>query len=1255
MRDLKQKYKELNFRIRIISTTLLTSIIQWLEKCKNNVSNKLENPISLESLSPTCDIENENRDGNLKNDFQNIYFSALENAIDNRNNYNIGITSSYGSGKSSIIKSFSKLFSYKYKFLSISLASFNSAKELVYGPAKAEDKCKECKHEINQLIELSILQQLFYSEKASNLPHSRFKRISKISWWKLAILTLSFILWLLSIFFVFEPTFIQSTTIVKEFYSAVNKNRISEICIVIFIVGLFYLIYNLARIARKTKLNKLNVSSGEIELDVPNDRSILNRYLDEIVYFFEKTACNVLIIEDLDRFDNTAIFTKLHEINNLLKNSKAIKRRIVFVYAVKDNLFKDQKRIKFFDVIIPIVPIINSSNSRDKFKVMLDENCKYHTVSFDLLTYISMYISDMRLLKNIINEFVIYKNKIGKDLIDDKLLAMIVFKNIYPTEFVEMHSGKGIVYEILKSKKHLLLENKINEIDARIVQLNNAIADMNNFTVQSKMELIGVYVNKLWSKLNEAVSVNIKNENFKYVDLNKEEVFQKFIKNDIIEYVSYSGGNQRTSIKFIDIENSVDPVNKYEMRLKLIKLKQENAIETYKKEIEQLNFEKNDLNNWSVEKIANRFNIEIFNPLLAKEKYQLTLYLLRNGYINEDFHDYISIFHPGSMTYDDKEFYFSIKNRKQLGYKFKLTSLNLIIESLRFEEFEQIEILNIYIVDFLLSNQNKYIDNTNRIFEQLSNESHTSVEFIDAYIENGSHLDLFINLLAQTWKNMWKFIDASSNFSTEKKDKYLLLIIQYGELSNIHGLDINGCLSHYISNKTDFLSLIPISLNDKMKSIISDLCLVFNTLQDAMNNIDLFEYIIDVRYYNFNIEVLELIINERGVKIDDLHNVLKTQNYTTILKSDFTPLIENINENLDLYYECIYSQLEDNTEEDELKFADLLNSNLDDGYKENIIKKNNIPISNLEMVKNPELWQILACHSKFTAFWENIFIYFEEFKTIDDFLVQYLNNEQIFIELSNFNIDGVLRKEKSIVDGLVNNIIMCEALSIDSYNYLLKSLNYTYNSLSFEILSPNKIDCLINYKIFNPTKSNFDYLKIKFPNKLINLLEKNKNQFDNVYKFIEYDSVNALQLMHSKEISTSNKISFVLYLDKEHKEIIDNSVELCNAICQYIVPQENLLISSDFLLTLVTYSNEIDLKLYVAIMLMKTNKKKDFISQILTLMGLPYSDLIKKTRKPIKLEMNNVNQKLAFFLESQCYISTQKPHGKEIWIRTKLK
>lgn len=69
---------------------------------------------------------------------------------------------------------------------------------------------------------------------------------------------------------------------------------------------LYFVVEYFVRSYGNSKLNKLNLKDGVIE--IKEETSIFNNHLDEILYFFQVTKYNVVIIEDLDRFGSPDIF-----------------------------------------------------------------------------------------------------------------------------------------------------------------------------------------------------------------------------------------------------------------------------------------------------------------------------------------------------------------------------------------------------------------------------------------------------------------------------------------------------------------------------------------------------------------------------------------------------------------------------------------------------------------------------------------------------------------------------------------------------------------------------------------------------------------------------------------------------------------------------------------------------------------------------------------------------------------------------------
>lgn len=155
--------------------------------------------------------------------------------------------------------------------------------------------------------------------------------------------------------------------------------------------------------------------------------------------------------------------------NTLLNNYDGIKGRIVFVYAIRDDIFTDTDRTKFFEFIIPVIPIINSTNSGEIFLQKLEESEKkgiVHEISQEFILDVSPYVEDMRILQNIYNEFVVYKETIRTDqdlkLSDETMMALIIFKNLYPREFAELQMERGVVKQAFEDKQNIYLDNVCN-------------------------------------------------------------------------------------------------------------------------------------------------------------------------------------------------------------------------------------------------------------------------------------------------------------------------------------------------------------------------------------------------------------------------------------------------------------------------------------------------------------------------------------------------------------------------------------------------------------------------------------------------------------------------------------------------------------------------------------------------------------------------------------------------------------------------
>ena len=422
--------------------------------------------IKLHSLAPTDDAEK-----------VESYLKTLSWALLNSKSIkNIAIAAPYGAGKSSIIDTYIKKNKFTHKYLKISLATFQDLKE--------DNDTTKTKDELERLIELSLLQQFFYHEKDSEIPDSKFQKTKKKNKLTLFIYVLLIILFCISFAFVFQNNIVSDfiskyMPFFDEISSLLERNEIfktiASICILLFVSAC---IYRLVKLAVSISALKFSVPHAEIEIGKKISKSALNTYLDEILYFFSVSKYEVVFIEDLDRFDQSDIFVKLRELNQLINNSKKVKQNVVFVYAIKDDMFMNKERTKFFDFIIPVIPVINNSNSKDKLQTVLKSSS--YTISEDLISDISIFIDDMRLLYNIVNEFYLYEQILGKsELSKDNLLAIITYKNLFPKDFVDLMKNEGILYKAI-NKKTDYINTRRAEIDEKIKDVQNQITNSKN-------------------------------------------------------------------------------------------------------------------------------------------------------------------------------------------------------------------------------------------------------------------------------------------------------------------------------------------------------------------------------------------------------------------------------------------------------------------------------------------------------------------------------------------------------------------------------------------------------------------------------------------------------------------------------------------------------------------------------------------------------------------------------------------------------
>ncbi len=1168
--------------------------------------------IKFHSLAPTDNAEN-----------SDIYLSALDWAIKEPNINNIAVTGNYGSGKSSILNTYQKKSKRKERFLNISLATFDQ---------------KDYKKDDN-IIEKSILQQLFYKEKINKTPYSRFKKINNLNS-KLWLKILATVLIVFSIIWIINPNIFSNIVnfITDKFsYNFIFfNNRLDSILnfiikstfTVVSIIAIIYILNILYKILVNISC-RLTIKKNDIELEItPKDKqtkeSIFNKYIDEIIYFFEVTKYDIVIFEDLDRLKNySGLFVKLREMNTLLNNSKIIKKdKITFVYAVKDDVFTDDKeRTKFFEFIIPVIPVINSNNSKDKLVEMIEDMpYKEELSNARFLDNITLYIDDMRLLNSVINEFNIYSQQINVKYDVKKLFSIILYKNLFPEDFSKLQNNDGILYEILNNKEENLknilsdLQNRYNLLQAEIEKFNN---EYNVKNIDDFKRIVWTYITQRYSGYSNY-----------YINNARHSSIDSFLEDTSIN-TTEKLKNISVRVNGYNEQNITDIIPNIEGKIGYTK----NELEEI---INQKNEELNILGN-KILKIKNKKISEIINEYGIKKYYSLPdnmtilTYLIKNGYIDESYREYINYFYPTTLKIEDKNFVLNVNNQTLTNYNYRLHNIKNIIGYFADEDFLKQEILNFDLLDYMLQNASKYDLKLNNLFKQLNNKDY-GIDFIKEYIVTKKMSLAFIKYFVKYCSEMLDKLNQ--HLPNIYKEKLLNRILIYADLNDIEKyLGSNQKFIDRVNKCKYFCRIFKNHKMEKAREILDILNIKFEYIDTKEINSELFDTIYKQNCYIINQKNTELILNKKfNEKVETIH----TQNYTIISK--YEELHKYINSNINIYINDVFFKYESNVMEDIKSINEILsNEMLDIETKRKIIEKeqilNDIELINDKTISDEEssnevtLWELYLEKNKVIPNFSNIIKYYNKYN-LDDQLVSFINVNSEFLDFNNM-------LDTNLYDNFIKDIIENDKINDKGFECIVNAIssNYEFNEFDFsiinkerssKILSNSKIDIKFNENNYNNLKNNYSELLIKF-------IEYDIKEFYKIMDNLDYDDVLISDIILSSKIERTVKIDI---LCKCNDEVQLKNISQKQNIIDFILRGRKC-ININYNIFKQLFDNTLDSTKLIDLLMFQDNiLSNEQISECLLELKEPYSNIPKQEKIP-KLEINSQNIKFKEFLEKR--------------------
>lgn len=1136
---------------------VINQIIDWFKAKSNKIEEKNNAGKFIQSsLSPKI----------LKGiELERImpYIKRIHDGVKNPDVTNIALMGSYGSGKSTIIKNFEILYP-NYKVLNLSLGSY-SKQELENQDANVEEIYNI--DDLNEKLENSLVKQMIYREKNSKLPYSRFKKINHISNRKKFLLYFLFFSSLVSFFYLKDYLNFKQIILsnVEGIASKAESLDLILYCVLLASISiLFFQVFQ--TVLKQFKLSRLNFANVSIEED-KNNFSYFNKYIDEILYYFETNKFDVVVIEDVDRFKSIRVFEHLKELNLLLNNSKQINRKITFAYAVKEDIFSNSKeeieeheseiRTKFFELIIPIIPVVDTFNSREYLVPMMKEkSVKNLDGNFEnFLKDISLYISDLRLLTNIVNEFFTYLDihgSLSRSMNKEALFSIIALKNLVPSVFTELQKSQGFIYDIIVQGKfdgELIrgVKEDLTIIEAEFKKIEEQIN-------VDKLSEIKKFLFDQGVSRNDRIKINEQYRNLTDLDM----TFIDYILDNDEEYISFNSPYRGTYTipknSFIHISKEKDSILKARME----------------KQQEEYDLKRNELNTFIRASLKQKIKkypelVKLIYAEMTKEKYDnkdkdFILYILSNGYLAEDYSSYLSIFYEKSMTIDDKNLLVKLKSNQSVEFNEKLDNPEGFVSELLPQDFEKQGILNINILKYLFSNNFK---DKHKIREAVLEKIFIQEE--DIYLENLKIIlaEDKLNIANLVFELLRKYTnDFIEKCNASEKNRLIDLIfyvclgditLYYGEDNRKNLLlqvlskykpvyegnedvaDYRFLISENILNRPNFFieieefvesNTIMEVLSEHNKGEFDYAKIYFDDIELDNLSEEQYDKFIQCELYRYDKNMFSKILNYKN------SDELKAVSYANILNSKIEKLIINTNTNLEYFVDEILFSLDELFETEE-SFLSLLNSQklnkLD--IKTNLIDKSNVTIEKIKQVTDSSLWATLLEKRKCSITWENIEDYYENVEIDLSVMNSIFTNQNEVISLKKqYDQSDSKDKLKALLKRMVDN----KAIGITEDNIeLLEITTYDAGNLSSQsthILARNN---LIDFNIENVSKFKEDGV-------IVEVVLNHPNDFLENYSKIDLSEEEIFSLIKNWKLESIKELLDTI-VNEESDEFFKNS------------------------------------------------------------------------------------------------------------------
>lgn len=1021
-----------------------------------------------------------------------VYEDAFEYIFANDDIRNVAISGPYSSGKSSILRSFLK--KKKKASINVSLAHFENNQTNI---------SDEDKKNIETVAEGKILNQILQQIPTEKIPLTHFHVKKEMSKWNSFAKALLVALFFLGILYLLNyanfSTFLTERS-TEPFYSwlgVINQNCLPILMFVLVIIIGVVGAYQIIRLqVNKNVLRKISVQGNEIEIFSDNEESYFDKYLNEIVYLFEKTEENIIVFEDIDRFNCIELFERLREINGLSNEKRGKGNIIRFFYLLRDDIFESKDRTKFFDYIIPIIPVVDNSNSYNKMKEYLERDGVFKSMDDRFLRGLSIYVDDLRLLKNIYNEFLIYYHKLGKIELDPtKMLAIIVYKNIFPKDYADLQLGKGFVNTIFGERGKLSADAR-KQVQSDIDKIEKEIEALEKEMLLDEKELDYLrdqfYRDSKWKQ--EVYPVRLQ------AIRDKESKAKKKL--------------ERRHEQLMTQIDSIDQAQIYQL------ITRSNIDELFNAEYENVLGEKDD-----------------FAGIKRSEYFSLLKYIIREGYLDESCRDYMTFFYDNSLSTNDKIFLRAVYDKKAKERTYRIENKKLVMQNLSVSDFSQEEILNYDIFEYII-NTRVAKDFLIELIDFLKNNNLYS--FVEEFFSLDRSRENMVIRINEIWPEFFGAIVDCHDIAQEFVDKFSVYSLICSSAEVLEEINETGVLVDYIGKQENYLQ--DSFDNEKLLNSMFGLGVKFEIINFEDASGILLQYIYEHNMYEINLHNIQGFLQKYyAVGLVDEKKIM-----TQVLSEREQPLAQYIQDNIEQVLIIIMDGVSNQFEDSQETLCYIANIDVDDEEVKYQFLGREDKIDDILCIESKQSRSEIITRKLLACSANNILKIFGYEKLCDE-LITFINNGECEIDYANSDIAPDIKK------AFVMAVMKTNEIVVDRYEEILSQLAECIEVFDISGLDGEHITVMLNLKLIEVNQSNYSFMRQRYLAFITQFVCQDISAFLEFASASHFNDINVETVLGDAQVDNKNKLECIQYVTSPISIVNKNySDEICCEILRRI-------------------------------------------------------------------------------------------------------